>query len=149
MAQKTIDEIKRDLKNKMLENSVLDDMEKEFNQTVLYGKDCEILSLISAAKRYPMMSNYQVVIIKEAQEIKALFPKAKSKSEEGGEEKNDSVPLLNYLTNPLSSTLLVLAMKYKSLDKRGKLYKVIEKNGVVFESKKMDRELFSREKFKN
>ncbi|MBK7682069.1 MAG: DNA polymerase III subunit delta [Bacteroidia bacterium] len=158
MAQKTIDEIKRDLKNKiyhpvyllqgdepyyidavteMLENSVLDDMEKEFNQTVLYGKDCEILSLISAAKRYPMMSNYQVVIIKEAQEIKALFPKAKSKSEEGAEEKNDSVPLLNYLTNPLSSTLLVLAMKYKSLDKRGKLYKVIEKNGVVFESKKM------------
>ena len=91
MAQKTIDEIKRDLKNKiyhpvyllqgdepyyidvvteMLENSVLDDMEKEFNQTVLYGKDCEILSLISAAKRYPMMSNYQVVIIKEAQDLK-------------------------------------------------------------------------------
>lgn len=158
MAQKTIDEIKRDLKNKiyhpvyllqgdepyyidavteMLENSVLDDMEKEFNQTVLYGKDCEILSLISAAKRYPMMSNYQVVIIKEAQEIKALIPKSKSKSEDGGEEKNDSVPLLNYLTNPLSSTLLVLAMKYKSLDKRGKLYKAIEKNGVVFESKKM------------
>jgi DNA polymerase-3 subunit delta len=158
MAQKTIDEIKRDLKNKiyhpvyllqgdepyyidvvtdMLENSVLDDMEKEFNQTVLYGKDCEILSLISAAKRYPMMSNYQVVIIKEAQEIKALLPKAKSKSEDGGEEKNDSVPLLNYLSNPLSSTLLVLAMKYKALDKRGKLYKAIEKNGVVFESKKM------------
>lgn len=158
MAQKTIDEIKRDLKNKiyhpvyllqgdepyyidavteMLENSVLDEMEKEFNQTVLYGKDCEVLSLISAAKRYPMMSNYQVVIIKEAQEIKALFPKAKVKGDDGDEEKSDSSPLLNYFTHPLSSTLLVLAMKYKGLDKRGKLYKAIEKNGVVFESKKM------------
>jgi DNA polymerase III subunit delta len=158
MAQKTIDEIKRDLKNKiyhpvyllqgdepyyidavteMLENSVLDDIEKEFNQTVLYGKDCEVLSLISAAKRYPMMSNYQVVIVKEAQEIKALFPKAKVKGEDSDEDKSDSSPLLNYFTNPLSSTLLVLAMKYKGLDKRGKLYKAIEKNGVVFESKKM------------
>lgn len=158
MAQKTLEEIKKDLKNKiyypvyllqgdepyyidvvsdLIENSVLDDMEKEFNQTVMYGKDCEVLSLISAAKRYPMMSNYQVVIIKEAQEIKALFPKAKGKNEDGEEEKNDSNPLLNYLTNPLSSTLLVLGMKYKGLDKRGKLYKAIEKNGAVFESKKI------------
>jgi len=158
MAQKTLEDIKRDLKNKiyypvyllqgdepyyidvvteMLENSVLDEMEKEFNQTVIYGKECEILNLISTVKRYPMMSNYQVVIVKEAQEIKSFFPKGKSKSEDSTEEKGDSTPLINYLTQPLSSTLLVFCVKYKTLDKRGKLFKAIEKNGVVYETKKL------------
>lgn len=161
MPVKTFDEIKRDLKNKiyhpvyllqgeepyyidqlcdLIETTVLDEMEKEFNQTVVYGKDCELLSLISAAKRYPMMSNYQVVIVKEAQEIKAFFPKAKTKEKVGAsseEEKDSSTPFVNYLSSPLPSTLLVLCMKYKSMDKRGKMYKAIEKNGVVFEMKKL------------
>ena len=58
-----------------IENNVLEEMEKEFNQTVLYGKDIDLLTLISHAKRYPMMSNYQVVIVKEAQNLKGLVQK--------------------------------------------------------------------------
>ncbi len=159
MAVKTFDEIKRDIKNKiyspvyllqgdepyyidqlsdLLENSVLDEMEKEFNQTVIYGKDADLVSLAGAAKRYPMMSNYQVVLVKEAQEMKGITGKDKEEDEDskGGKEKENN-PLLNYMLQPLSSTVLILCMKYKSLDKRGKLFKAIEKNGIVFESKKM------------
>ncbi|MBL7924764.1 MAG: DNA polymerase III subunit delta [Bacteroidia bacterium] len=156
MAIKTFEDIRRDLRNKiyypiyllqgdepyyidqltdLLENTVLDEMEREFNQTVVYGKDCEVLGLISAAKRYPMMSNYQVLIVKEAQEIKAFFPK--SKDDTDADAKDQASPLLHYLQQPLSSTLLVLRMKYKGLDKRGKLYKAIEKNGAVLETKKL------------
>ncbi len=151
MAAKTYEEIFRNLKNKIyspvyllhgdepyyidrisdyLETSVLGDMEKEFNQTIVYGRDCEPLSLISMAKRYPMMSNYQVLIVKEAQDMH-YFKKKKD------DEKIDSDPLLNYFQNPLSSTLFVLCFKYKSFDKRTKLYKAIEKHATVFESKKL------------
>lgn len=158
MALKSFDEVRRDLKNKiyfpiyllqgeepyyidqlsnLIENSVLDTMEKEFNQTILYGKDCEATQLVSAAKRFPMMSNYQVLIVKEAQDVKALFPKSKAKEEEKSEEKENTGPLLSYLLHPQPSTLLVLCVKYKILDKRGKIYKAIEKNGVVFETKKL------------
>src|SRR3954468_15249160 len=61
-----------DLISDYIEKNVLNESEKEFNQTVLYGKDADVLTLISYAKRYPMMSNYQVVIIKEAQDIRNL-----------------------------------------------------------------------------
>ncbi len=158
MAIKSFDEIRRDLKNKiyypvyllqseepyytdqlcnLIENSVLDEMEKEFNQTILYGKDCEPTQLVSAAKRFPMMSNYQVLIVKEAQDIKALFPKGKTTEEEELGSKDNAGPLAVYFANPQPSTLLVLCLKYKTLDKRGKIYKSIEKNGVVFEMKKL------------
>jgi DNA polymerase-3 subunit delta len=156
MALKSYEEIVRDLHNKiyapvyllqgdepfyidkiseLLEGEVLGDMEKEFNQTVLYGRDCDVLSLVSTAKRYPMMSNYQVVIVKEAQEIKGLG--AKEKEDKSSKDKDDKDPLLNYVNNPLTSTVLVFCYKYKNLDKRTKLYKAIEKSGVVFESKKI------------
>ncbi|HPD54509.1 MAG TPA: DNA polymerase III subunit delta, partial [Bacteroidia bacterium] len=62
-----------------LEKNVLNESEREFNQTVLYGKDTDLLSLISTAKRYPMMSSYQVVIVKEAQDIRNLVSKAEGK----------------------------------------------------------------------
>ncbi len=158
MGLKSFEELRRDLKNKiyypvyllqgeepyyidqlshLIENGVLDEMEKEFNQTILYGKDCDPMQLVSAAKRFPMMSNYQVIIVKEAQEIKAFFPKAKNKEDDKKEEKENAGPLANYLANPQPSTLLVLCVKYKSIDKRGKIYKAIEKNGVVFEMKKL------------
>ncbi len=150
MAAKSYDEILRDLHNKIyypvyllqgeeayyidrlseiIEKDVLGDMEKEFNQTVLYGRDCEILSLISAAKRYPMMSNYQVIIVREAQEMK---PGLGAKNID-----DDKDPLAAYFLNPVPSTLLVLCYKYKNLDKRTKLFKSIEKTGVVYESKKI------------
>ncbi len=113
----------------LIEDHVLNDMEKEFNQSILYGKDVDVATILSYAKRYPMMSNYQVVIIKEAQSIKDLIRK---------EDKEDvKDPFLTYLENPLPSTILVFCHKYKSLDKRSKVYKVISKKAVVFDSKKI------------
>lgn len=112
-----------------IEKHVLSDSEKEFNLSVLYGKELDIPTLLSVAKRYPMMSNYQVVVVKEAQDIKNLLPK--------NSDSKDKDPLTEYLNHPLKSTLLVLCYKYKKLDKRTKLYKVLEKQGLVFESAKL------------
>jgi len=102
-----------------IEHNVLSDLEKEFNQTIVYGKDSNVPTLISYAKRFPMMANYQVLIVKEAQDL--------DKIEE----------FLSYAENPLNSTLLVLCYKYGKLDKRKALYKAIEKNGIAFESPRL------------
>lgn len=100
-------------------DNVLNDTEKEFNQTIVYGADVDIATVINAAKRYPMMSEYQVVIVKEAQSIRNM------------EE------LSYYLQKPLQSTILVLCHKHGTLDRRKKLAAEIEKVGVLYESKKM------------
>ena len=102
-----------------IEKNVLDEAEKSFNQTVLYGLDTDIENIINTAKRYPMMSKYQVVIVKEAQNIKNF----------------DN--LVYYVEAPLKSTILVINYKYKKLDKRKTLYSSISKNAIVFESKKL------------
>ncbi len=98
---------------------VLKDSEKDFNQSVLYGKDVDIATVINTAKRFPMMAQHQVVIVKEAQNIRNIDD------------------LVYYAQNPLKSTLLVINYKYKTLDKRKKLYKILEKSGVLFEAKKL------------
>lgn len=98
---------------------VLTETEKEFNLSVVYGADVDIATVINAAKRYPMMSEHQVVIVKEAQSIRNM------------EE------LSYYLKKPLNSTLLVLCHKHGTLDRRKKLAAEIEKTGVLFESKKI------------
>ena len=99
--------------------TVLNENEKEFNQTILYGADTDIATIINAAKRYPMMSKYQVVIVKEAQGVK-------------------NIDELSYdLQKPLESTILVLCHKHGVLDRRKKLAAEIEKVGVLFESKKI------------
>jgi len=108
-----------DLITKYIQNNVLTEEEKAFNQTILYGKDTDIHSVINAAKRFPMMANHQVVIVKEAQDIK------------------DIEPLVYYATTPLKSTILVINYKYKTFDKWKKLYKVINENAVAFESRKL------------
>jgi len=102
-----------------IEDKVLTDTEKEFNQSVLYGRDVTAGSIIDYARRYPMMSNYQVVIVKEAQDL------------------DDFDKLEAYFDNPTSTTLLVLAHKYKKVDKRKSMIKRAEKSGVLFESKKL------------
>lgn len=99
-----------------IEANVLSDVEKEFNQTIVYGRDTDIQTLISYARRFPMMANYQVLIVKEAHEL----------------DKIDE--LETYVKNPVPSTILVLCHKYGTLDKRKSLYKSIDKAGVVFES---------------
>ncbi|WP_257670234.1 DNA polymerase III subunit delta [Parapedobacter tibetensis] len=111
-----------DLISDYMEDHVLDDAQKGFDQTVLYGKDTDFVTIVNAAKRYPMMSDYQVIIVKEAQNLKW---------------KGDDDLLLNYLENPMKSTLLVLAYKYSKFDKRKKAYKLTEKAGVVLESTKL------------
>lgn len=100
-------------------DNVLDEAEKAFNQTILYGKDSLIEDIINAAKRFPMMANHQVIIVKEAQDLKNI-------------EK-----LIWYVEQPLKSTILVFNYKYKSLDKRKKIYKALAQNSVLFESKKL------------
>lgn len=109
-----------------MEDHVLGDMEKGFNQTVLYGKDTDMATILNAAKRYPMMSDYQLIIVKEAQDLKW------GKETEGAGKETDVI--LNYFEKPLPSTILVLAYKYANFDKRKKIYKAIAVNGVVFQS---------------
>lgn len=120
-----------------IEKNILDDGEKEFNQTVVYGKDIDLLTIISAAKRYPMMSERQVVIVKEAQNIRNLAGKDKGVDDESGKEDKIKNPLLAYIENPQPSTVLVFCYKYKTIDKRTALAKSLAKNAVLFESKKL------------
>src|SRR6201996_2013931 len=107
------------------EHQLLSEAEKGFNQTVLYGKDTEVMTVLNAAKRYPMMSDYQVVLVKEAQDMKWG---------RDDDDKKTINPLLSYLESPLPSTILVFCYKYGKFDKRKKTYKAIEKSGLVFES---------------
>ena len=100
-------------------NNVLDESEKEFNQMVLYGNDVDIKTVINTAKRFPMISPYLVVVVKEAQNIKNLDD------------------LSFYLQKPQPSTILVFCYKYGKPDGRKKYVTEIEKTGVLFESKKM------------
>lgn len=100
-------------------DTVLTDTEKEFNLTVLYGSDTDIATIINAAKRYPMMSKYQVVAVREAQALRNLDE------------------LVYYLQKPLESTILVMCYKHGALDRRKKLVAELEKAGVLFESKKL------------
>lgn len=111
-----------DLITDYIEAHVLDDAQKGFDQTVLYGKDTEYATIVNAAKRYPMLSPYQVIIVKEFQSI---------------DGRKDDEPLMRYAENPTPTTILVLAYKHGKFDKRKKLYKQIEKSGVAFESAKL------------
>ena len=103
-----------------IEQNVLAEEEKGFNQTVLYGRDVTIEDIVATAKRYPMMAERQVVIVKEAQDLTRTIDKLES-----------------YIENPMLSTVLVFCYKYKTLDKRKKMTKLIDKVGVVYESKKL------------
>ena len=114
-----------------IEEHGLTEDEKAFNLHVLYGKDVDKLALVSLAKRYPMMAQRQVVIVREAQEIKNLIPK------KGDDEKADKDALVDYVLQPSPTTVLVLCHKYKTIDGRSKLAKAAQKNAVVLESKKM------------
>lgn len=136
----TYEEIVRDVKNGMyvpiyflmgeedyyidriseyIADRVLTEAEKEFNLTILYGADTDIATIINSAKRYPMMSKYQIVMVKEAQNLKNLDE------------------LTYYLQKPLMSTILVFCYKHGFLDRRKKLAAEIEKAGILFESKKL------------
>ncbi len=103
-----------------IEQNVLDESEKGFNQMVLYGRDVTVDDIVSNAKRYPMMAERQVIIVKEAQDLSRTIEK-----------------LAAYVENPQPSTVLVVAYKYKKLDKRKGLAKALKKHGILYENKKL------------
>ena len=105
-----------DLITEYIQEKVLPEAEKAFNQIILYGDDTNIAAIIDTARRFPMMASHQVLIIKEAQTLKKLDD------------------LIIYLEKPLLSTILVFSYKYKTIDKRTKLFKILESHGVYFES---------------
>ena len=115
-----------------ISDNVLTDAEKSFNQTIMYGKDTEPHQIIANARRFPMMSNHQVIVVREAQNIRDLVGREKEKSKE-----KSKTPFEIYLENPLKSTIIVICYKYKSIDKRTSVAKLIDKTGVLFESKKI------------
>lgn len=108
-----------DVLTKAIQDNALEESERDFNQSILYGKDTEVLSLISELKSYPMMAERRLVIIKEAQYFKAIEQ------------------LESYLENPANSTIFVICYKYKTFDARKKTLKNALKNGVVFKSEKV------------
>jgi len=103
-----------------IETSVLDETQRGFDQTVLYGKDTSVDAIVSSAKRFPMLAERQVIVVKEAQNLSRTIE-----------------DLLPYVKNPQQTTTLVICYKYKSIDKRKALYKALSKAHVVFESKKI------------
>ncbi len=109
-----IDEI-----TKALFDNVLEEHERDFNQAVMYGKDSEVLNVISEAKGYPMMSEYKLVVIKEAQDLKNFDL------------------LESYFEQPADNTVFVINYKYKTYDTRKKIAKTAAKNGIIFKSEKI------------
>lgn len=108
-----------DLLAKAIQEHVLEEHERDFNQTIVYGKDADLPALVTEAQGFPMMSERRLVIIREAQDLK------------------DVDFLERYVAQPNPSTVFVLAYKYKKFDSRKKLFKDISKVGVAFLSEKI------------
>ncbi len=106
-----------------VEENALAESERGFNQMVLYGKDADVATVLSQAKRYPMMAERQVVIVKEAQDITDFNTTT-------GQQL-----LAAYVKQPMPSTVLVLCYKYKKIDSRKALGKALDKFAVWVESK--------------
>ena len=105
-------------------NKLINDSNREFDYSVFYGKDIQVSQIIETAKRYPMIGTHNLIIVREAQNIRSSLDL-----------------LVDYILNPQRQTILVFCYKHKLFDKRGKLYKVAKKNGVVYDS----RELYDHE----
>ena len=99
-----------------IESNAISEADRAFNQVIIYGDDTSVPAIIDTSRRFPMMAEHQVVIIKEAQTLKKIED------------------LSIYLEKPLLSTILVISYKYKTLDKRTKLYKSLDSQGMYFES---------------
>ncbi|HVI44892.1 MAG TPA: DNA polymerase III subunit delta [Chitinophaga sp.] len=101
------------------EHELLDEAEKGFNLTVLYGKDTDWSTVINACRRYPMFAERQVVVLKEAQAMR------------------DLLKLETYIDNPLNTTIFVVAHKQGKIDGRSKMAKLIKEKGVMLSAKKL------------
>ena len=100
-----------------IEKNVLSEGEQAFNQSVFYGKDVDHMAVVDTARRFPMMASHQVVLLKEAQDMRNL------------------ANLLSYVETPMTSTILVICHKHKKLNLNSKFGKALKKNALVFESK--------------
>lgn len=111
-----------DIVSDYIEDHVLQEDQKGFDQIVLYGQDVSVPTIIDYARRFPMMSDHQVIIVKEAQNLKSTIDQ-----------------LVPYVENPTPTTVLVFCYKYEKLDARKKLLKTLQKNKdcVLLESKKL------------
>tara|TARA_A100001011_G_scaffold397560_1_gene498975 strand:- start:96 stop:1097 length:1002 start_codon:yes stop_codon:yes gene_type:complete len=101
-----------------IKDQLIDEESKSFDYSLFYGKEVESTHIIEVAKRFPMISRYHLVVVREAQHL----------------DKSIDV-IADYLSNPQLNTVLVLCYKYKAFDKRKKLYKAAKKTGVIFDSK--------------
>jgi len=108
-----------DLITDYIAKNVLDEADREFNQSILYGKDVNTGIIVDTARRFPMMSNYQVVIVKEAQAVRDLDE------------------LARYVEKPVETTILVICYKHKTYDARKSLAKSAKKRGVLFKSDRL------------
>lgn len=108
-----------DLITNYIEDFILTDIEKSFNMTILYGKDTDYITIADSARRYPMMSERQIVIVKEAQQLKTIDE------------------LVKYVEHPSATTLLVLCHKNGFLDKRKKIYKTLHDKAIILEAEKL------------
>ncbi|WP_420386872.1 DNA polymerase III subunit delta [Roseivirga sp.] len=108
-----------------IDDNCLNETEKGFNQTIMYGKDVNVGQIVTAARRFPMMSDRQVVIVKEAKDIQDL-----------NKEEGQSL-LMNYLDNPVPSTVLVFAHKHKKVDGRRPLSKTLGKKAILLTTTKL------------
>lgn len=109
-----------DMISDYIEKNMLNDEEKGFNQMVIYGRDTSVEELISHAKRFPMMAERQVIIVKEAQDLSKSFEAFNA-----------------YFENIQPTTTLVFNYKHKKPDKRKSVFKKLAKVGMLFESKKL------------
>ena len=104
---------------KFAEHNILSEADAEFNQTIFYGKDAAWVEVINACRRYPMFASRQVVLLKEAQQMR------------------DIEQLEQYVAKPLPSTVFVVSYKGKTMDGRSKLAKVLKEKSEIFTSKKI------------
>lgn len=114
-----------DLISNYIEVNALSEAERSFNQVIMYGKDATMAAILTNARRFPMMAERQVVIVKEAQDIQDLNKEIGAKL------------LLDYLTKQVPSTVLVFCHKHKTLDKRRELGKKIDQYAVMLNTKKL------------
>ena len=101
----------------LIQECVLDESEKDFNQTILYGPDTSMEDILNISKRYPMMASFQIVIVKEAQHLIRTIEQ-----------------LAQYVEHLVPTTILVFSYKYKKLDKRKSLGKILSKKGFLIKS---------------
>jgi DNA polymerase-3 subunit delta len=108
-----------------IEENALEPSERSFNQLIMYGKDSTMGTVMNQARRFPMMAQRQIVVVREAQELADI-------NRQDGQEL-----LIKYAQNPVPSTILVFAHKYKKLDGRKELPKILDKKATLVNSEKI------------